>query len=134
MSNALRDPIRDDYVATVEAENETLRERIRHLESMLGYRLTIPIMFDLTASEGRMLSAMLTRDLMSRQQLLDALYGHKPVDDEPEIKIIDVYACKMRKKLKPFGIYISSKWGQGYYLTKEAKAKVQEYLATETSA
>lgn len=126
------DNVRDKYVEMLEDENEVLRERILQLEQALGYRLVVPLLFGLTDHESRLLGALLTRDIMSRAQLLTALYGHKPVDDEPELKIIDVYTCKARAKLKPFGVEISSKWGVGYYMTKEAKAKVQEYLAAET--
>lgn len=129
MSVAALNPVRDRYVEKIEEENEILRERIRQLEETLGHRLTVPIIFGLSDHEGRMLGALMSREILSKPQLLDVLYGHKPVDDEPEIKIIDVYVCKTRAKLKRFGVEISTKWGGGYYMTKDAKAKVQEYMA-----
>jgi two-component system cell cycle response regulator CtrA len=39
--------------------------------------------------------------------------------DEPEIKIIDVFICKMRKKLANVSLgknYIETVWGRGYVL------------------
>jgi two-component system cell cycle response regulator CtrA len=42
--------------------------------------------------------------------------------DEPEMKIIDVFICKLRKKLQVFGAghLISTVWGRGYMLRDEA--------------
>lgn len=49
---------------------------------------------------------------VSRQSLLAALY---PIEaDEADIKIIDVFISKLRKKLKPLGLEISTIWGRGY--------------------
>jgi two-component system cell cycle response regulator CtrA len=39
--------------------------------------------------------------------------------DEPELKIIDVFICKLRKKLVPAcggTDYIETMWGRGYML------------------
>ena len=39
--------------------------------------------------------------------------------DEPELKIIDVFVCKLRKKLSTVtggGNYIETVWGRGYVL------------------
>lgn len=38
----------------------------------------------------------------------------------PDIKIVDVFVCKMRKKLRPYGITIDTVWGRGYLLTAES--------------
>jgi two-component system cell cycle response regulator CtrA len=54
--------------------------------------------------------------ILTKQMLLDHLYGGM---DEPELKIIDVFVCHLRKKLsqatggKP---YIETVWGRGYRL------------------
>jgi DNA-binding response OmpR family regulator len=52
--------------------------------------------------------------MRTREQLLTDLYWDK--HEEPEIKIIDVFVCKLRKKLKPLGVVIHTIWGQGYRL------------------
>jgi len=44
-------------------------------------------------------------------------------------KIVDVIICKLRKKLKPKGVSISTIWGHGYYIPKEAKAALSAILA-----
>ena len=52
---------------------------------------------------------------VSKEQFLNNLYGGM---DEPEIKIIDVFLCKIRKKFEEYGIpdYIQTIWGKGYIL------------------
>lgn len=52
--------------------------------------------------------------MMTKEALLAALYQLR--SDEPEIKIIDVWICKLRKKLKPLGVNIETVWGRGYRL------------------
>ena len=48
--------------------------------------------------------------------------------DEAEIKIVDVWICKIRKKVKAYGIEVQTQWGQGYFLTAESKAIAQGLL------
>lgn len=50
--------------------------------------------------------------IVSKQRLLANLYLTEA--DEAEIKIIDVFVCKLRKKLKPLGVEIATVWGRGY--------------------
>ena len=69
----------------------------------------------------------LRRDMtISKEALLSQLYGGL---DEPEIKIIDVFICKIRKKLAGASNgkdYIETVWGRGYMLREptEIEAKV----------
>ena len=52
----------------------------------------------------------------------DHLYGGM---EEPELKIIDVFICKLRKKLADASAgrnYIETVWGRGYVLLKTAIA------------
>ncbi|WP_315920392.1 winged helix-turn-helix domain-containing protein [Mesorhizobium sp. SP-1A] len=71
----------------------------------------------LTQQEHAVLTAlqMASPRIRSREQLLADLYQLR-CDEEPEIKIIDVWVCKLRKKLKPLGINIDTVWGRGYRL------------------
>jgi two-component system cell cycle response regulator CtrA len=53
---------------------------------------------------------------LSKEMFLNQLYGGM---DEPEIKIIDVFICKLRKKLSDASggkNYIETIWGRGYAL------------------
>jgi len=51
--------------------------------------------------------------VMTKEAILSQLYGGM---DEPEIKIIDVFVCKIRNKLTKAGLpaVISTVWGRGY--------------------
>ena len=53
---------------------------------------------------------------LTKEQFLNHLYGGI---DEPELKIIDVFICKLRKKLSTAtggDSYIETVWGRGYVL------------------
>jgi two-component system cell cycle response regulator CtrA len=53
---------------------------------------------------------------LTKEMFLNHLYGGR---DEPELKIIDVFVCKLRKKLAAAANgenYIETVWGRGYVL------------------
>ncbi len=53
---------------------------------------------------------------LTKEQFLNHLYGGM---DEPEVKIIDVFICKLRKKIEDAAggdNYIETVWGRGYVL------------------
>jgi two-component system, cell cycle response regulator CtrA len=59
--------------------------------------------------------------VVTKQMLLDHLYGGL---DEPELKIIDVFVCRLRKKLAQATggkRYIETIWGRGYRLRGPAQ-------------
>lgn len=109
----------------LEAENERLQDRILVLEELLGIGIEWPLFLGLTPHEGKLLGALMKRELQSKESLLLALYGHKPDGDMPEIKIIDVFVCKARKKLARFGIRIDTVWGEGYRLPFGMREKIR---------
>ena len=56
---------------------------------------------------------------------LNPLYGG--LDDEPHAKIIDVFICKLRKKLANASggqDYIETVWGRGYALREPTKQAI----------
>ena len=62
---------------------------------------------------------------LTKEMFLDHLYGGM---DEPEVKIIDVFICKLRKKLAEATggeHYIETVWGRGYVL-KDPEPAQQE--------
>jgi two-component system cell cycle response regulator CtrA len=73
----------------------------------------------LTGKEYQMLELLSLRKgaTLSKEMFLNHLYGG--TDDEPEVKIIDVFICKLRKKLAVAcnGEHcIETVWGRGYLL------------------
>ena len=62
---------------------------------------------------------------VTKEMLLGHLYGGK---DEPELKIIDVFVCRLRKKLAQATDgkhYIETVWGRGYRLCDPAEIPSQ---------
>jgi two-component system, cell cycle response regulator CtrA len=72
----------------------------------------------LTGKEYAMLELLSLRkgSTLTKEMFLNHLYGGM---DEPELKIIDVFICKLRKKLNDATggeNYIETVWGRGYVL------------------
>jgi two-component system cell cycle response regulator CtrA len=83
---------------------------------------------NLTGKEYQMLELLSLRrgTTITKEMFLGQLYGGM---EEPEIKIIDVFICKLRKKLAAASggkDYIETVWGRGYLLREpeEVKAKM----------
>lgn len=73
---------------------------------------------------------------LTKEQFLNHLYGGM---DEPEVKIIDVFVCKLRKKLEEATggeNYIETVWGRGYVLRDpnsmeaQSEARVKEAISS----
>lgn len=71
----------------------------------------------LTGKEYAILELLVLRKgmVLTKEAFLNHLYGGM---DEPEMKIIDVFICKLRKKLAQAGAdaLIGTVWGRGYML------------------
>jgi len=86
----------------------------------------------LTGKEYQMLELLSLRKgtTLTKEMFLNHLYGGM---DEPELKIIDVFICKLRKKLNEATggqSYIETVWGRGYVLRDPEPSEMdQERLA-----
>ena len=79
----------------------------------------------LTGKEYAMLELLSLRKgtTLTKEMFLNHLYGGM---DEPELKIIDVFICKLRKKLSLAcggDNYIETVWGRGYVLREPEDAE-----------
>jgi len=117
---------KDELVARVQA---IVRRSAGHAESLVHVGdLTVRLdskraeiagkPVNLTMKEFALLELMALRQgsTLTKEMFLNHLYGGM---DEPEIKIIDVFICKLRKKLAGFSggtNYIETVWGRGYRL------------------
>ncbi len=94
----------------------------------------------LTSKEYGILELLSLRkgSTLTKEMFLNHLYGGI---DEPELKIIDVFVCKLRKKLQDASggdNYIETVWGRGYVLKdpepgSEASPKSAKKKAVETA-
>jgi two-component system cell cycle response regulator CtrA len=85
----------------------------------------------LTGKEYQMLELLSLRKgtTLTKEMFLNHLYGGM---DEPELKIIDVFICKLRKKLSEATKgqnYIETVWGRGYVLREPTAAQLSARLA-----
>ena len=92
----------------------------------------------LTGKEYQMLELLSLRKgtTLTKEMFLSHLYGGL---DEPEMKIIDVFICKLRKKLAIASggkDYIETVWGRGYVMREQGEAAAtilpDRFLAPET--
>ena len=86
----------------------------------------------LTGKEYGILELLALRkgQTLTKEQFLNHLYGGM---DEPELKIIDVFICKLRKKLAGAtggSNYIETVWGRGYVLRDPEEAPVKTKKAS----
>ena len=80
----------------------------------------------LTGKEYQMLELLSLRkgSTLTKEMFLNHLYGGM---DEPELKIIDVFICKLRKKLATAASgqhHIETVWGRGYVLRDPQEGSV----------
>ncbi|MGB3178633.1 MAG: response regulator transcription factor [Albidovulum sp.] len=85
----------------------------------------------LTGKEYQMLELLSLRKgtTLTKEMFLNHLYGGM---DEPELKIIDVFICKLRKKLSEATRgenYIETVWGRGYVLREPNPADLARKIA-----
>ena len=79
---------------------------------------------NLTGKEYSILELLVLRKgmVLTKEAFLNHLYGGM---DEPEMKIIDVFICKLRRKLQLAGAdnLIGTVWGRGYMLREPQSAE-----------
>lgn len=122
---------KDELVARVQA---IIRRSKGHSQSLLKIgRLTVDFQnhaafvdkspLHLTGKEYAMLELLAMRkgSTLTKEIFLNHLYGGI---DEPELKIIDVFVCKLRRKIATLcdgDNYIETVWGRGYVLRAPEK-------------
>ena len=90
----------------------------------------------LTGKEYGMLELLSLRKgtTLTKEMFLNHLYGGM---DEPELKIIDVFICKLRKKLAAATNgqnYIETVWGRGYVLRDPVEETQSQPKASSAAA
>ena len=116
----------DELVARV---NAIVRRSKGHAESLVTVgKMSIDLntkvvtvadkVLPLTAKEYALIELLALKKgaTVSKEQFLNHLYNGM---DEPEVKIIDVFFCKIRSKIKELSggeDYITTVWGRGYIL------------------
>lgn len=129
----MRDAEPTDREAALQATIERLEDRIAILERAMGLDFLPPVEWALTPNEARLLGALMEREVLTKDAAMAALYRDRGAD-EPDAKIVDVFICKLRAKLKRFGLSIETRWGVGYQLTPATKAAIRAALTGAEAA
>ena len=119
-------------VAKLRERVDVLEEEVRQLRDAFEPAVPMPEAWKLTKSEARLLSALArTRGgYLTRERILIALYGLEP---DVDIKIVDVFVCKLRRRLSCEGsaIEIRTFRGDGFGLTAEGHAAFHRETAPD---
>ena len=120
--------------SAVAREVQALRDRVEELEDLIGLRVPAPRsdMPHLTGIEYKLAGVLLRGGIVSQEYALRAIYGARPEADHPEVKIIDVFICELRKKLRPFDIEIKNQFAVGFYLDDKSRAKLKALFGGAT--
>lgn len=137
MSDALALLDRDELIARVHAlelANGRLQDDLDALRAeKLGTEFVAPIEWGLTPKETQVLAVLMRNATCTKRAIMAALYD-LGADDPPEIKIVDVFVCKVRKKIEPRGVLIETIWGQGWFIPAASKARARELIAASPTA
>lgn len=113
--------------ATHQEEDEEQTKATEQLEYVTGQDdgavLALVEGYKLTWREAR-LFLILQRsagNVVSKETIIRRLYANVSVDEVPDTKIVDVFVCKIRRKIEDSGYAIRTVWGEGYRL-EEADA------------
>lgn len=86
----------------------------------------------LTNKEYQLLELLMLRRgvTITKEMFLNHIYGGM---DEPELKIIDVFICKLRRKLAKAGANgtVKTVWGRGYYIANDVETTESPSMAPE---
>lgn len=111
----------------IHAQVDYLKEEVRQLrESMIGKRAGFPFEWGLTIAEEKILNSLYTSP--TRKRTTGTLIRISTIKDQVDPKIVQVHICKLRKKLNPLGIAITTNWGEGYELPERSVAIIRKAL------
>jgi two-component system cell cycle response regulator CtrA len=117
---------RDELVARIRAIDRRAKGHAQATVAVGGLSINMSdrtvrangVRLHVTGSEYRILEMLFLRKgaVLSKETMMNNLYNGM---DAPEMKVIDVFLCKLRKKLADAtggAQYIETVWGQGYTL------------------
>jgi two-component system cell cycle response regulator CtrA len=89
----------------------------------------------LTTKEFAILELLALRkgQTLAKSLFLNHLYGGI---EEPDLKIVDVFVCKLRRKLEKASsgdIFIETVWGRGYVMRDQAEKRVASDIGVEAA-
>jgi DNA-binding response OmpR family regulator len=128
MPNRKRTPLTGRETQTI----ESLKNRVRELEEILGATIEFPSTLELTPSEGALLGILLNREIVPPAAAFAILYGSQAGGEPSDPKnVVSVLIMRLRKKLAAHGVDIKTRSGAGYYMTVKAKDQLRSIIERE---
>lgn len=83
--------------------------------------------FDFTPKQAKMFLILRSSlgIVVAKEAIVRRLYHGRSLDEYPDTKIVDVFVCKMRKKLGD-RYEIQTAWGEGYRLVRKKPSEMKE--------
>jgi len=131
--NAIIEPIMEarlrKRISDLESQLERAQDRIAALEDQFGMNDGCHYaQLGLTENQSRLVAILARHDMVTRDQMMFALYEGKPECYDRDPKILDVYICKIKQKLGPLGVTIETVWGRGKRMPAASKDALMRAL------
>ena len=101
-----------------------LREKLSALESVFEQRCATPVEWGLSPYQKRLFGALLANRIATRDQLIQAITWDRG-DCDVDLETIQVLLSRMRSKLAPHGVKITSIYGVGYSMSGAMKGDMR---------
>jgi DNA-binding winged helix-turn-helix (wHTH) protein len=116
-------------------EMQRLRDRVEELEGMLGlgrdHVAELMVRLRLLDPEAKFLGLLLRREFVSRDGAYAAIWGGRTESDQPDIRGLDVYSCRLRKVLRKLDVEMVTVRSRGWFIPREQKEKLAALLAPQ---
>jgi len=103
-----------------------LEERIAELTAALGQTQSYVAVLGITRMQDRMVGALMRMQVVRRDTMATVMWYD--AKDARDLKGIDVYMMKLRRRLTPQGIAVDTHWGIGWSMPNFSKARVRELV------
>jgi DNA-binding response OmpR family regulator len=100
-----------------------LQEENQRLRAALGMTVAMPESLTLTPSQWRIMCVLLKRDRVP-SETLHAIMSDRLDHAHTDPRWVSTMVYKLRKRLQPLGITISTQYGFGYYMPPESKRRL----------
>ncbi len=121
-------------IATLRDRVDFLDEENRQLKAVIfGTDPNQPIVrvrfptIHLSESEEKILYCLSLFNFTPYETIWHFLYGNRSEENQPENKIIDIFLCKIRKKIIPTGIKIEVVRGRGLCVNETDRAIIKAH-------
>lgn len=116
----------EQTVTTQRVRIEELEEELRQTREALSVsNMRFPHEWNLTPAQQRLLLAFAKNPFLTHEQCFLAVAKNRQVDGDGLVK---VQITKLRHKVKPLGMTIVNRWGEGYEMTEESIALLRSSM------